>query len=313
MTLYFLVLIAGLAVLMWSADKFVDSAGSLSYKLGLSPLLIGMTVVALGTSAPEAVVAINASLKGSSDMVIGNALGSNIANIALVLGITALIAPLPVCFRIVKKELPLMIAATGLAGYALANSILGIFDAIAMLTMLLFSLWWLFKSDEGDPPDVPEVPRLSLPSSISWLIVATLLLGVSSQALVWSASNIAIMVGVSELVIGLTIIAIGTSLPELAASAISALKRQHEIAIGNIIGSNMFNLLLVLAIPGIISPGAVPLIAESRDFPTLLALTLAFALILVWKRHGSIPRWIGGLLFLSYLAYIILLFITPGA
>lgn len=312
MTLYFIILVAGLAALMWSADKFVDSAGSLSYKLGMSPLLVGMTIVAMGTSAPEAVVSISASLNGSAEMVIGTVLGSNIANIALVLGATAIIAPLPVRFGIVKKELPLMLAATGLAGYALANNHLGLFDAFAMLAMLGFTLWWLFRSDENDPIEVPETPRISLKASVVWVIIAILILAGSAHALVWSASSIAYAFGISELVVGLTIVAVGTSLPELAASLAGALKRQHDIAIGNVIGSNMFNILLVLAIPGLLSPGETPALVESRDYPILIGLSLAFALILIWKRRETIPRWVGAVLLGGYLGYLALLF-TSGA
>lgn len=312
MILYITVLIVGLIVLTWSADKFVDSAGGLAYKLGISPLLVGMTVVAMGTSAPEAVVAMSASLKDAPDMVIGNALGSNIANIALVLGLTALIMPVPVCFRIVKKELPLMLAATGLAGYALANGILGVFDAMMMIALLAFSLWWLFRSDESDPLEVPEISRRSTMNTIFWFFLTVILLGASAHALVWSASEIALSMGISDLVVGLTIVAIGTSLPELAASVMSAIKRQHDIAIGNIIGSNMFNILLVLAIPGFMAPGDVADLAEQRDYPILLLISMLFALLLVWKRHGVLGRWVGAILLSSYIGYLVLIG-TAGA
>ncbi len=299
-----LMVTAGLIGLVWSADRFVGAAAATARGTGLSPLLIGMTIVALGTSAPEMVVAIFAALDGIPDLATGNALGSNIANIGLVLGVTALVRPVPVPFSLVRRELPLLLGATGLAGYALANGILGRFDALFLSLLLVFSLWWLVRADTPDAAPAGEIPDLALPRALYWLAGTLLLLTLSSRALVWGASALAQGMGVSELVIGLTIVAIGTSLPELAACVASALKGHHELAIGNVIGSNLFNLLAVLPIPALLAPGPIDAAAASRDYPIMLLLTLAMAMLLLWQRHGHIKRLPAGLLLACYLAYL---------
>ncbi|APX93657.1 calcium/sodium antiporter [Halomonas sp. 1513] len=309
MLLPLIVILIGLAGLLWSADRFVGAAAATAHRAGMSTLLIGMTIVALGTSAPEILVSIMASLDGIPNLATGNALGSNIANIGLVLGITALVAPIPVRFSIVRRELPLLLGATGLAGYALANGILGRFDALFLLALLAFSLWWLFRADTPDEAVPGQVPDMPLPKALGWLALTLLLLLVSSRLLVWGASEIARGFGISELVIGLTIVAIGTSLPELAACISSALKRHHDLAIGNVIGSNLFNMLAVLPIPGMLAPGPIDPAAASRDFPTMLTLTLLLGALLLWQRHGAIGRLPGGalaLLYASYLAWLAL-------
>ncbi|WP_416140181.1 calcium/sodium antiporter [Halomonas sp. HK25] len=301
-----IVVLLGLAALLWSADRFVGAAAATASKAGMSTLLVGMTVVALGTSAPEMVVSTMASLDGIPDLATGNALGSNIANIGLVLGITALIVPIPVRFSIVRRELPLLLGATGLAGYALANGFLGRFDAVFLLLLLVFSLWWLFRADTPDTPDATtgEVPDMPLPRALAWLLATLLVLAVGSRAVVWGASELARGLGVSELVIGLTVVAIGTSLPELVACVASALKRHHDIAIGNVIGSNLFNLLVVLPIPGLLAPGPSDPAAAGRDYPVMLALTLALGMLLLWQRRGRVGRLPGALLATSYLGYL---------
>ena len=301
-----IVLLLGLAVLVWSADRFVGAAAATASKAGMSRLLVGMTVVALGTSAPEIVVSTMASLDGIPDLATGNALGSNIANIGLVLGITALIVPIPVRFSIVRRELPLLLGATGLAGYALANDNLGRLDALFLLLLLVFSLWWMFRADTPDAPDITagEIPDLSLARALAWLAGTLVLLAIGSRAVVWGASEMARDLGVSELAIGLTVVAIGTSLPELAACVASALKRHHDIAIGNVIGSNLFNLLVVLPIPGLLAPGPSDPAAAGRDYPVMLALTLALGMLLLWQRRGRIGRLPGALLAASYLGYL---------
>ena len=299
-----LMVIAGLIGLIWSADHFVGAAAATARGTGLSTLLIGMTVVALGTSAPEMVVAVFAALDGIPDLATGNALGSNIANIGLVLGITALVRPVPVPFSLVRRELPLLLGATGLAGYTLANSILGRFDALLLFLMLVFSLWWLVRADTPDAVPAGETPDLGLPRALCWLAGTLVLMALSSRVLVWGASELAQSMGVSELVIGLTVVAIGTSLPELAACVASALKGHHELAIGNVIGSNLFNLLAVLPIPALLAPGPIDAAAATRDYPIMLLLTLAMAMLLLWQRHGRIKRLPAGLLLACYLAYL---------
>ncbi|SDL86793.1 cation:H+ antiporter [Franzmannia pantelleriensis] len=304
MLLPLITILVGLIGLLWSADRFVGAAAATAHRAGMSTLLIGMTIVALGTSAPEILVSIMAALDGIPNLATGNALGSNIANIGLVLGVTALVAPIPVRFSIVRRELPLLLGATGLAGYALANGILGRFDALFLLALLIFSLWWLFRADTPDEAAPEQVPDMTLAKALAWLTLTLALLVVSSRLLVWGASELARGFGISELVIGLTIVAIGTSLPELAACVSSALKRHHDIAIGNVIGSNLFNMLAVLPIPGMLAPGPIDPAAASRDFPTMLTLTLLLGALLLWQRHGAIGRLPGGALTLLYVGYL---------
>ncbi|GHE22505.1 calcium/sodium antiporter [Halomonas urumqiensis] len=306
MFLPLLSVLLGFVALLWSADRFVGAAAATAYRAGMSPMLVGMTIVALGTSAPEIVVSLMASLDGLPNLAIGNALGSNIANIGLVLGVTALVVPIPVRFSMVRRELPLLMGATGLAGYALTNGVLGRFDAAFLVALLVFSLWWLFRADTPDASEQSQgaIPDMRLPKALAWLALTLLLMIIGSRALVWGGSEIARGLGVSELVIGLTIVAIGTSLPELAACVASALKRHHDLAVGNVIGSNLFNLLAVLPVPGLLAPGAVDPAAASRDYPVMLGMTLALGCLLLWYRHGNLGRLPGAALALAYAAYL---------
>ncbi|WP_275287085.1 calcium/sodium antiporter [Halomonas elongata] len=301
-----LLVILGLGGLLWSADRFVGAAAATACRAGMSTMLVGMTIVSIGTSAPEIVVSVMASLDDAPNLAIGNALGSNIANIGLVLGITALVVPVPVRFSIVRKELPLLLGATGLAGYALANGQLDRLDGLLLVLLLIFSLWWLFRADTPGAADTDaEIPDMSLLHALAWLALTLIVMVASSRALVWGASELARAFGISELVIGLTIVAIGTSLPELAACVASALKRHHDLAIGNVIGSNLFNMLAVLPLPALMRPGATDPAAAGRDYPVMLLLTLALGMLLLWQRHGHIKRLPGALLALVYLAYLI--------
>ncbi|MDZ7853406.1 MAG: calcium/sodium antiporter [Halomonas sp.] len=304
MLLPLLIVMLGFVGLLWSADRFVGAAASTAWRAGMSTLLVGMTVVSLGTSAPEIVVSVMASLDEVPDLAIGNALGSNIANIALVLGVTALVVPIPVRFSIVRRELPLLLGATGLAGYTLANGHLDRLDGLLLLMLLVFSLWWLFRADTPNDEVVGEIPEMALGKALAWLTVTLVIMVASSRALVWGASELARGLGISELVIGLTVVAIGTSLPELAACLASALKRHHDLAIGNVIGSNLFNMLTVLPVPALLAPGATNPDAAGRDYPVMLVLTLALGALLLWNRRGHLGRLPGGLLVLSYVGYL---------
>ena len=290
--------------LLWSADRFVGAAAATAWRAGMSKLLVGMTVVSLGTSAPEIVVAVMASLDNAPDLAIGNALGSNIANIALVLGVTALVVPIPVRFSIVRRELPLLLGATGLAGYALANGHLGRLDGMLLLALLAFSLWWLFHADAPDDEVAEDIPAMSLARALAWLAITLAVMLASSRALVWGASELARGLGVSELVIGLTVVAIGTSLPELAACVASAVRRHHDLAIGNVIGSNLFNMLTVLPVPALLAAGDTNPAAAGRDYPVMLLLTLALGALLLWQRRGQVGRLPGALLVLGYASYL---------
>lgn len=313
-----LAIIAGLVVLAWSADRFVLGAAGLARTLGVTPLLIGLTVVAFGTSAPEIIISVLASLQGTPALAVGNAIGSNIANIGLVLGVAALIAPLTVASTILRRELPILLVVTVLGLLLLADGTLGVRDGLVLLAGLLILTVWLVwqgmaQNDEINPlaTEVEESlpPGLTLPRAIFWLLLGLILLLLSSRMLVWGAVEVAQALGVSELVIGLTIVAIGTSLPELAASVAAALKGENDLAIGNIVGSNLFNLLAVLAIPGILAPAAVENAVLLRDYPLMLGLTvLLFILALTrGRKDGQIRRWQGALLLSLFAGYLVLL------
>lgn len=308
-----LALISGLILLVWSADRFVIGAAATAKNFGMSPMLIGLTIVSFGTSAPEILVSFMASTSGSGDLAIGNALGSNIANIALVLGITALIAPLPVKSGVLKKELPLLLGVTVLAGILLFDLHLRRLDGIILLIALAVCLYLFSRFQKSMPKDAlveeeEELPSLENRKAIFWLIVGLVILACSSKLLVWGASEIAYSLGVSKLVVGLTIVAIGTSLPELAASVASALKNHHDIAIGNIVGSNIFNLVAVMAIPGLIAPIGMAEIVFQRDYVAMLGLTFLLLAFALWQKPPSINRFEGAILASVYAGYLILLY-----
>ena len=316
MLLSCLAIVVGLVILVWSADKFVLGAAATASHFGMSPLLIGMTIVSLGTSAPEIFVSLTASLDGAGTLAIGNALGSNIANIGLVLGITALIAPLPIQSRMMRKEIPILLLVTIIAGLVLQDLGISLIDGVIMLICLVVTLFWLFNesSDEGigglDEEEAEAMNKLSTGQSIFWMVVGLIALMVSAKLLVWGAVDVARFFGISELVIGLTIVAIGTSLPELAASVTSALRGHHDIAIGNVVGSNIFNLLAVMPIPGLVAYTQVQEMALYRDYGTMLLLTLLLiAFIYGFRRSKRIGRTAGGVLLLAYVSYLGLLLV----
>ncbi len=312
MLINFIVLALGLVVLVFSADKFITGTASIARNMGIPPLLIGLTIVGLGTSAPEILVSAIASLQGNSGLAVGNALGSNIANIGLILGCTALISPLAFSSGLLKRELPIL-ALISVACYLLAFDGLTISDGLIMLLMLLVFIIWLVRAaKQGQPQDDAFEQELEqeLPEEMlnpqAWLFFALGLAGLllSSRALVWAAVNIAESFGVSDLVIGLTIVALGTSLPELAASITSVLKQEDDLAVGNVIGSNIYNLLAVYSLPGLLAPGSVADSVLTRDFPVMLGLTLAlFVLGFGLKRSGMINRLEGGCLVIAYCGY----------
>lgn len=307
-----LALITGLILLVWSADRFVLGAAATAKNFGMSPMLIGLTIVSFGTSAPEILVSFMASTSGAGDLAIGNALGSNIANIALVLGVTALIAPLPVKSGVLKKELPLLLGVTILAGILLFDLQLNRIDGIILLIALgvclyLFSRFQKNATNDSLAED-EELPSMENRSAIFWLITGLVILAISSKMLVWGASEIAYSLGVSKLVVGLTIVAIGTSLPELAASVASALKNHHDIAIGNIVGSNIFNLVAVMAIPGLVAPIGMEAIVLQRDYVVMLGLTFALLAFALWQKPPSINRFEGSILASAYAGYLVLLY-----
>ncbi|ACL71824.1 CaCA family Na(+)/Ca(+) antiporter [Thioalkalivibrio sulfidiphilus HL-EbGr7] len=310
-------IILGFAVLIWSADRFIYGAAALSRNLGISPLIIGLTIVGFGTSAPEMLVSAFAAAQGNPGLAIGNAVGSNIANIALILGVTALVTPLVVGSRILRREMPVLLLVMVFAGLLLLNGHLERLDGALLLLGLVIVLAWIVydglrsRTDVSDPmgaefdAEIPnEVPTTR---ALIWLALGLVLLLISARILVWGAVNVAEALGVSDLIIGLTIIAIGTSLPELAASVVSARRGEPDIAIGNVIGSNMFNLLGVLALPGLIHPAAVPGDVLTRDFPVMLGLTLLFLVMAfgLRGRAGRIGRPGGLLLVACFVGYLV--------
>ncbi len=311
---YFL---AWLVVLSIAADRFVFGASALAKNIGVSPMIIGLTIVAMGSSAPEIMVAATASLNGNTDTAVGNAIGSNITNIALVLGLTALLKPLSIASSTLRKEMPIVLAVSLLALYFLSDYLLLRIEGIILIVLFFVVIggltWMSFNMEQGDPlqPETEDEIPSNVPTSkaITWLVVGIILLPLSAHFMVNSAEIIARHFGLSELVIGLTVIAIGTSLPELAASIAGVLKGEDDLALGNIIGSNIFNILAVLAMPGLISPGAVDVSAATRDIYVMLGLTLMLILF-SFKLKGTrrINRFEGATLIGCFLAYQYLLF-----
>jgi cation:H+ antiporter len=309
--------VAGIAVLAWAADRFVFGAAATARNLGVSALMVGLTVVAVATSMPEMLISAIASWQGNAGLGIGNALGSNITNIGLILGITAVIKPLQVHSTTLRRELPILLAITLVALVLMLDGNLRRVDGFLLLIVLGAVMYWLaslgFQTRASDPMRSEfdsSVPHdVSTTRSVGWLILGLLMLLISSRMLVWGAVNIAQSLGISDLVIGLTIVAVGTSLPELAASVASALRNQHDIAIGTIIGSNMFNLLAVLGIVGIVRPGAFPAEVLTRDYPAMIGLTLAlFAMAYGFRKPGQVNRLEGGVLLACFVGYQLYLY-----
>lgn len=310
-------IIVGFALLIWAADRFVAGAAALAHTMGVPKLLVGLLLVGLGTSAPEMFVAAVASIQDKADLGIGNAVGSNITNIMLILGVTALISPMLIQQSIARREMPVLLGVTVLAIALCANGTLSRLDGVILVIGLFAVLGWLARMTLADPEHAPSIAAdidedtepMPQAVAIGWVVLGLLLLPASSQMLVWGAVNIAQAIGVSDLVIGLTIVAIGTSLPELAASGVSALKGESEIAIGNVIGSNIFNLLGVLAMPALIAPGAVPPEALTRDLPIMLGATLLLYVIVLIRRGGApMARAEGAVLLAGFIGYEYLLF-----
>ncbi|MCG8393868.1 MAG: calcium/sodium antiporter [Pseudomonadales bacterium] len=317
MLLAFAAVIGGLVLLVWSADKFIEGAAGTAAHAGMPPLLIGMLIVGFGTSAPEMVVSALAALDGNPSLALGNAYGSNISNIALILGVVAVMSPIAVNSAILRKELPVLTLVTLLAGYQLIDGHISRLDSWILLGLLAALMGWsVYAAMTGKggvlagevETDLAEHP-LPLKTALFWLVVGLILLVASSRALVWGAVFIAQELGVSDLVIGLTIVAIGTSLPELASSIAAVRKNEHDIALGNVIGSNLFNTLAVVGIAGAIQPMAVESLVLQRDWTLMMALTLALFVMGygLWGRKGQINRSNGiGLLvvYLAYMAYL---------
>ncbi|MBE0351793.1 calcium/sodium antiporter [Pseudoalteromonas lipolytica] len=308
-----LAILGGFILLVWSADRFVEGAAATAKYAGMPSLLIGMVIVGFGTSAPEMVVSAMAAIDGNPDLALGNALGSNIVNTGLILGITAIITPILVQSKIVRKEIPLLLLISLALGYFLWDGALTRVESILLLvgffTLIGWSIYSAMKGKgdilEGEMDQELTEHAMPIKKAVFWLVIGLVLLIVSSRVLVWGAASIAEALGVSDLIIGLTIVALGTSLPELAASIIAVRKGEHDIAIGNVVGSNMFNLLAVTGIAGVISP-ITSLSGEvmSRDWLVMMGLTLALLFMAYgFRGAGRINRFEGAGLLVAFCAY----------
>lgn len=305
-------IILGLPVLLWSAERFVGGAASVARHFGLSPLLIGMLIIGFGTSAPEIIVSIFAALQGNSGIALGNAYGSNIANIALILGLTALISPIAVRSEIIKKELPVMLGITFFAAWQIFDLTLSHDDAFSLIGLFILLISWsIWQGIKGDGDvlasefdDEIKSQGSEIKKNVLWLLLGLVLLVASSRVLVWGAVEIATYFGVSDTIIGLTIIAIGTSLPELASSLMAVKKGEHDLALGNVIGSNMFNTLAVVGIAGLIQPMTVDSTFFYRDVLFMVAASIAlFVFCIGIKGQGRLNRLEGGVFVAAYVAY----------
>ena len=314
------VIATGFVALAWSAERFVDGSSALARQLGVSSLLIGLTVVGIGTSLPEMLVSAIAAIDGTPGIALGNALGSNIANVGLILGTTALVSPLVISPGILRREIPLLMLVVVATGALLADGALSRFDGVALLAGMLAVLTWMAwqarHPERGDAMIARElesaVPEpLPLAQALRWTLLGLVLLIASSRLLVWASVLLAGQLGVSDLIIGLTIVAIGTSLPELAAGLASVRRGESELAVGNIIGSNLFNLLAVLGIAGAIAPFAFDQGDLARDYGIMTGFMLAILVVgYGLGRRGRLGRWEGGLLVGAYIAYQALLFFS---
>ncbi|MDD9157349.1 calcium/sodium antiporter [Aliivibrio sp. S4TY2] len=313
-----LLLIVGLSLLVWGADKLVFGSAALAKNYGISPLVIGMTILAMGSSAPEMMVSAAAALDGKTDTAVGNVIGSNIANIALILGITAIIKPLAISSGIIRRELPLMLIVTLLAGAIMYNNYLGFYEGVLLIVLFaafIIAMLYISKSEQQNGDILLEEQESEIPEGVDnkialfWVVVGLILLPVGANMLIDNAVVIAKFFGMSDLVIGLTIIALGTSLPELAASVAGVLKGEDDMAAGNIIGSNVFNILAVMGIPALINPSEISPDLMSRDFYVMMGVSVLLLFMALGKSR-SINRIEGGVLVACFLAYQGYLFYT---
>jgi cation:H+ antiporter len=302
-------LLIGFALLIWSADRFVIGAVGLARNLNISPLVIGVVIIGFGTSAPELLISGVSAWQGNSGLAIGNAVGSNITNIALILGVTAFLTPILVARQTLLREFPLLFVAMGLGWFLLSDSVLSLADASILLAALIIVIGYLAMSSTNVEQQ-DEEQYCSVGISLVWTVLGLVLLLVSSNILVNSSVKLAQLFGISDLVIGLTIVAIGTSLPELAASVTGALKHHTDLAIGNVLGSNIFNTLGVISVPGFINAYTIPIEVLTRDFPIMIGLTLfLFALAFFTHKGKGMYRVSGILLLLCFIGFQVTIYI----
>ncbi|MEE8463875.1 MAG: calcium/sodium antiporter [Gammaproteobacteria bacterium] len=315
MLLFVIAILAGFILLVWGADRFVLGAGAVARNCGVPPLLIGLTIVGFATSAPEIMVSAIASIRDNPGLAIGNAIGSNIANIGLVLGATALARPMRIQSETLRREIPALLAVTLLSVMLFLDNYISRTDGVVLLLGLGLLLYWMaglgFRSSAGDPMSAEyaaEIPAdISTPTALAWFLLGLAVLLSGAWVLVWGAIEIAHTLGVSDLIIGLTIVAVGTSLPELAVSIVAAMKGEYDLAFGNIIGSNMFNLLAVIGVAASLSPNSPIEIDDTvliLHLPVMVGLTLViFAIAYNFGGRGRVYRAEGFLLLTSFVAY----------
>ena len=309
MTTIILGLLFGFALLIWSADRFVIGAVGLAHSLNISPIVIGVVIIGFGTSAPELLISAMSAWQGNSGLAIGNAVGSNIANISLILGVTALLTPILVARQTLKREFPVLFIATGITWLVLRDSQLTFIDALILIAALVILITYL-ATHPGNQQEQECERQCSLTMAVIWTVTGLVLLLISSHILVNSSVKLAQHFGVSDLVIGLTIVAIGTSLPELAASVTGALKHHTDLAIGNVVGSNIFNTLGVIGVPGLIHTYHIPDEVLTRDLPIMLGLTLLlFALAYFTHKGNGMHRISGLVLLVCFVAFQATLYI----
>lgn len=312
-------LLIGLVLLVWSADVFIEGAASTAIHLNISPLIIGVVVLGFGTSLPEIIVSSLAALEGNPGLAVGNVIGSNIANIGLVLGLTAILTPILVKSSILKRELPVVLLITVIGFFLIMDGELGFIDGIILLSLLVIVMAWMIKINQSSGPKDPlseetqhelkDLPKMSLKKSLILLSIGLIILMGSAKLMVWGAVDIAQTFGISDVVIGLTIVAIGTSLPELAAAITAAKKGEADLMIGNILGSNLFNLLAVLAMPAIIAPAVLDNDTLYIDYPIMFGFTFAMLLLaLPRKGKAMINKKAGVLLLASFIAFLVLIY-----
>lgn len=306
-------IIAGLALLIWGADRFVLGAAATARNLGVAPLLIGLTIVAFATSAPEILVAAVAALRDQPGLAFGNAIGSNIVNIGLVLGCTAMLRPIELRSATLRREMPALLAVSLLTVSLFLDNFLSRIDGFVMLTGLVIVMIWLarlgMRSSASDPLSEDfeaEIPKhVSMRMALLWGVIGLGALLIGAELLVDGSIVVAQALGVSEVVIGITLVALGTSLPELAVSIVSVMKNEHGLAIGNIVGSNIFNLLAVIGVAAAISPSAVAPSVLSLHMFVMVAFTLVlFAMTYDYDGKSKLSRVEGFALFAAYVAYV---------
>ncbi|MCG8670689.1 MAG: calcium/sodium antiporter [Pseudomonadales bacterium] len=317
MLLPIIAIVVGLALLVWSADKFVDGSVGIAEGFGMSKVMIGLTIVSLGTSAPEIFVSITAAMQNASELALGNAIGSNIANMGLVLGVTALVAALPVKQGLLKQDLPALLAVTAICCFLLMDLTLSRNDGMTLMVLLIILMTLMFRYKKEHPDELVEnesiegeIPDYGTKESIISFSIGLVTLIISSRILVWGAVDVATALGVSEVVIGLTIVAIGTSLPEMAASVASALRNHHDIALGNVIGSNILNLLAVLSVASVIYPIELTREVLVKDYGAMVMFTVAMAIfVMIPRKNKQLSKIEGSILLIGYIAYLYTLYL----